>query len=141
MTPASAIALGALLGAVFLVLVGAMLWQELRGRPSSDPLEYVIEDAVQWILPQLDPEQRARLAAPGVRAILEWQVFGLQQSVKGQQRGTASVVMGPTDEMVAYVLSKIDSAEAHDVLAVLAGQFGYLQSIGAMTGEVDGSQT
>ena len=141
MSPASAIALGGLLGAVFLVLVGAMLWQELRGRPSNDPTEFVIDDAVRWVLARLDGDQRSRLGDDGVRAILEWQVFGLQRSVKGKVLGSVSVVMGPTPDTVEYILSKIDSVEPDDVTAVLTEQFGYLKSIGAVAGEAERTES
>lgn len=141
MSPASAIALGGLLGAVFLVLVGAMLWQELRGRPANDPTEFVIDDAVSWVVARLDPDQRSRLGEDGVRAILEWQVFGLQRSVKGKPLGSASVVMGPTSESVDYIVSNIDSVRRDDVTAVLSEQFGYLQSIGAIAGEAERSES
>ena len=141
MSPASAIALGGLLGAVFLVLVGAMLWQELRGRRSNDPTEFVIDDAVRWVLARLDGAQRSRLGDDGVRAILEWQVFGLQRSVKGKVLGSASVVMGPTPDTVEYILSKIDSVEPDDVTAVLTEQFGYLKSIGAVAGEAERTES
>lgn len=141
MSPASAIALGGLLGAVFLVLVGAMLWQELRGRPANDPTEFVIDDAVSWVVARLDRDQRSRLGEDGVRAILEWQVFGLQRSVKGKPLGSASVVMGPTSGTVDYIVSKIDSVRPDDVTAVLSEQFGYLQSIGAIAGEAERSES
>ncbi len=141
MSPSTALALGGLLGAVFLILVGAMLWQELRGRPSNDPTEFVIDDAVRWVLVRLDSDRRSRLGDDGVRAILEWQVFGLQRSVKGKPLGSASVVMGPTAETVDYILSKIDSVGPDDVSAVLTEQFGYLQSIGAVAGEAERSES
>ena len=141
LNPASAIALGGLLGAVFLVLVGAMLWQELRGRSSNDPTEFVIDDAVKWVLARLDGDKRSRLGDHGVRAILEWQVFGLQRSVKGKALGSASVVMGPTAETVDYIRSKIDSVEPEDITAVLTEQFGYLESIGAVAGEAERTES
>lgn len=140
MSPASAIALGALLFVVFLLLAGAMLWQEVRGRSLSDPTEFIIEDAVQWIWARLRPDERSRLSVPAVRSIIEWQVFGLQQSVKGKAPGSVSVVMGPTDETVDYIQSQIGDYAADDVRAVLAAQSGYLESIGAVGGPAEGSE-
>jgi len=118
-----------------------MLWQELRGRSSHDPTEFVIDDAVNWVLAGLDGDQRSRLGDDGVRAILEWQVFGLQRSVKGKALGSASVVMGPTVETVDYIRSKIDSIEPEDITAVLTEQFGYLESIGAVDGEAERTES
>jgi len=141
MSPASAIALGAVLAVVFLVLIGVMLFQEIRTRPSRDPAEFIIDDAVKWVWSRLDGGPKARLTPDGVRSILEWQVFGLQQSVKGKPPGSASVVMGASDESVDYILTKLDSLDPEDVRAVLAGQFGYLESIGAIAGMAEGNET
>jgi hypothetical protein len=141
MSSASAIALGAVLAVVFLVLIGVMLFQEIRTRPSRDPAEFIIDDAVNWVWSRLDGGPKARLTPDGVRSILEWQVFGLQQSVKGKPPGSASVVMGATDESVDYILTKLDSLDPEDVRAVLAGQFGYLESIGAIAGVAEGNET
>ncbi len=141
MSSATAIALGAVLAVVFLVLIGVMLFQEIRTRSSSDPAEFIIDDAVEWVWSQFDGGQKSRLTPDGVRSIIEWQVFGLQQSVKGKPLGSASVVMGATDESVGYILTKVNSFEPEDVRAVLAGQFGYLESIGAVAGIVEGNET
>lgn len=141
MSSATAIALGAALAVVFLLLVGVMLFQEIRTRASNDPAEFIIDEAVEWVWSRLDGGPKSRLTPDGVQSILEWQVFGLQQSVKGKPLGSASVVMGATDESVDYILTKENSFEPEDVRAVLAGQFGYLESIGAIAGMAEGNET
>ena len=138
MSEATAVAFGAFLAVVFLALIGVMLWQELRQRPSDGPVEFIIGDAVNWIWRELTAGQRARLTTGGVTAIVEWQVHGLQQSVKGQKVGDAEVIMGPTADSVAYIRAHAGSFESADVEAVLEAQGGYLTSIGAVAGMVEG---
>lgn len=137
MSEATAVAFGAFLSVMFLALIGVMLRQELRRRPSQGPVEFIIGDAVNWIWRELSAEQRSRLNTDEVTAIVEWQVHGLQQSVKGQKRGDAEVIMGPTADMVAYIRSHAGSFEAADVEAVLEAQGGYLTAIGAVADVVD----
>ena len=49
MSPAAMVAFVALLVGVFLVIVALIVWQEAKRRPSYEPLEYVVEDAVKHV--------------------------------------------------------------------------------------------
>ena len=135
MLPRSAIALGAGLALLFLLMVGAMAWQEFRQRPEGEPVEYILVDAVRWVLNHLPSS--VTLAPAAVTAILEWQIFALQESVKDVARGEASVTMGATDELVAYIAQAADHYTREEVAAVLEAQGGYLLSIGAVSAVVD----
>ncbi len=135
----TAVALGAVLAAFLLVLAALMVWQEgRRGRGAgSDPIEYVLDDAVAWTIDRIDAATRARLARHDVLRILEWQVFYLQQSVRGARRGQAEVVVGDTAPAVEYIVTRAaDTQGVHyrpdDVAEVLSQQGSYLESLGAI---------
>lgn len=112
-----------------------MLLQEFR-KTATDPLEFIVDDAVQFVANQLTAAQRSRLGRNGIQSIIEWQVHGLQQSVKGVRRGDGAVVMGATDDLIAYVESNAGPFQPGDVEAVLTAQAGYLESIGAVAAPV-----
>lgn len=134
----TAIALAAVLVAVFLGLVAVLLAQEGRSRRlrGSDPREYVLTDAAAWVWELLSPTTRVVVDRADVLRILEWQVFFLQESVKGIRRGGAEVVVGDTPEAVDYVVERCRLQGydyAPDVVAeVLEHQGSYLVSIGAV---------
>ena len=46
----------ALLVGVLLMIIALMVWQEARRRPSYEPLEYVINDAIKHITERISPE-------------------------------------------------------------------------------------
>lgn len=136
----TAVVFGALLLVIFLLLVAVMAWQEAKGR--HGPPEYILNDCVAWVRPRLSSEQRRRLSAQAVLAILEWQVHGAQQSVRGIKVGEAQVVLGATEETVRYICDQVasvqgDTFEHDDVAAVLGLQGEYLMSIGAVGDPVD----
>ena len=43
----------ALLVGVFLLIVALIVWQEARRRPSYEPLQYVIDDAIKHVVARL----------------------------------------------------------------------------------------
>ncbi|MDH3306310.1 MAG: hypothetical protein OEO77_02125 [Acidimicrobiia bacterium] len=136
MSPASALTLGGLLVAFFLVLVAVMLLQEMKRRPGDDPAVYALDEAVVWIRSHLDLAVRQRLDAGDVLRILEWQVYVLQQSVKGTRRGEAEVVVGVSGDVVDLIVDRCASLgvryDPADVSAVLELQGGYLSAVGAV---------
>jgi hypothetical protein len=71
----SVLALVALLVGVFLVILALVVWQEAKRRPSYEPLEYVVDDAVKHIEEGLAAEGNDSLSRGDVRRILEWEVF------------------------------------------------------------------
>ena len=76
MSPAAIIAFVALLGGVFLVIVALVVWQEAKRRPSYEPLEYVVEDAVKHV--DAGMGDGSSLSKSDIRRILEYEVFYLQ---------------------------------------------------------------
>ena len=134
----TAVALAALLAAVFLGLVAVMVIQEgPRWRSGAkDPYEYILSDATQWVWNRLDHTLRADISIDDVLRILEWQVFYLQESVKGVPRGEAAVVVGDTPAATEYIITRSAAQGATydpDLVAeVLERQTEYLVSIGAV---------
>ncbi|HSJ36074.1 MAG TPA: hypothetical protein VLB85_13570, partial [Acidimicrobiia bacterium] len=86
MTTGGAIVLGALLFALFLLIVGLMVWQEAKRRPGPPERAYVISDAVRFIIGRLDDQTRARLGRSGVQRIIEWEVHYLQGLAQKSRR-------------------------------------------------------
>lgn len=134
----TAVALAALLAAVFLGLVAVLVMQEgprWRSR-ARDPYEYILSDATQWVWDRLDHARRTGFAPGDVLRILEWQVFYLQESVRGVPRGEATVVVGDTPDAAAYIIAKsAGQGFTYDdtfVADVLEHQAAYLVSIGAV---------
>ena len=133
-----AVAVGALLSAGLLVILAAMLWQEVRRRSSADPVVYAIEDATAFVYGRLgDPAERLQPA--DVRRILEWGLY--QHQVVRPRRGDPPPVFGSGDHIGAI----LDHAEAEgydydpvDVGAVLAAESEYLVEIGAVGERVEG---
>lgn len=131
------VALGALLGAVFLSLVAILLWQEAKRRRTGEQVVYVVPEARGFIKDNLAPEVLERLGAAGISRIVEWEVFYLQGLAQKDRRIPVETVAGGSDQAVAYVRDQI--AERHgidlataDIRAVLELEAAYLQSIGAV---------
>lgn len=139
----TAIALGAVLLAFFLVLVAAMVWQEARRRPDSEPPVYALEEAASFVHDRLPAS--ATLGRDDVLRILEWQVFFLQESVRGVEAGEGEVVVGVTSEAVDYIEERTRTVQQKryaraEIEMVLAGQGGYLASIGAVAEPVQAGE-
>ena len=133
----TAVVVGAALVVFFLLLVAVMAWQEATARHSPSPSEYILGDAVSWIRPRLTSEVRSRVSAEDALAILEWQVYLLQTSVRGVRPGEGEVIVGDTAQSVEYICRQLEhlqhrQIDSEDVAAVLAGQGAYLASIGAV---------
>ena len=134
----TAVALAAVLIAVFLGLVAMLVIQEgpkWRFR-TREPYEYVLTDASRWVWARLSENARGALRQSDVLRILEWQVFYLQESVKGVPRGAGSVIVGDTPEAIAFIVEGAASQNAvyppEVVGEVLEHEATYLQSIGAV---------
>lgn len=138
----TAVALAAVLVAVFLGLVAMLVIQEgpkWRFR-SREPLEYVLTDATEWVWSRLSASGRSGLQRTDVLRILEWQVFFLQESVKGVPRGEASVIVGDTPQAVDFIVAGASSQgveySPESIAEVLEWQGTYLESIGAVADPV-----
>jgi hypothetical protein len=139
MSGLTGVALGALLLAVFLGVLGVMVWRNARERRIPAAPVYVIEDAAGFVAALLDGE--TALGRADIRRILEWEVYFLQMQARRSHRlGGGDIVAGGTDQAVEYIqvqaAAKQQVAYSEDhIRAVLAGEAAYLKSIGAV-GEV-----
>ena len=138
----SVLALVALLVGVFLVIVALVVWQEARRRPSYEPLEYVVEDAVKHVETGLEAEGKDRLRRHDIRRILEWEVFYLQGLAQDDRKTPVETVAGGHEASIEYIIDQIASKHgvsySHaDVEDVLRYEADYLYRIGAVGEEVD----
>ena len=143
MSPAVLVTFIALLVGLFLVIVAMMFWQEAKRRPSYQPLEYVIEDAVKHVHERL-PEDVA-LGKSDVRRILEWEVFYLQGLAQDDRRNPVETVAGGHQASVDYIASQIEAKHGvayplGDIEAVLRLEADYLMAIGAVGEPVESTR-
>ena len=125
----------ALLAGALLVIVAMLVWQEARRRPSYEPLEYVVNDAVKHIAERL-PEDTT-LKNPDIRRILEWEVFYLQGLAQDDRRNPVETVAGGHGQSVGYIADQIQTKHGvsypHEEIAeVLRLEADYLMAIGAV---------
>ena len=135
----SPLLLGALLLALLLGLAAALVWQEAKLRAVPEPLTYVLEDAVLFVDQHL-PES-SELAVEDIRRILEWEVVYLQGISPRGAQGLQPVRIGNSDDSILFILGQIGQSATYsegDVREVLAGEAGYLASIGALGTPVEG---
>jgi hypothetical protein len=112
---------------------------------------YDLEEAVDRVAESLPVEISAQVSFDDVRAVLGWYLDYL--AAKGMASTKAADVIGdelvvvPDDELVGWVLGRLDEAPAGDpgaeltdeqVVAILEANRGYERSIGAIGQEVDG---
>jgi len=146
---ASVLALVVLLAGVLLVIMALVVWQEARRRPSYEPLEYVVEDAVKHVEAGLQSEGNDRLSRGDIRRILEWEVFYLQGLAQEDRKTPVETVAGGHEASVDYIVGQIAtkhgvSYSRGDVEDILRLEADYLYRIGAVGEEVDldgGEQT
>jgi hypothetical protein len=135
MSPIALISLIALVVGAVLVILALIAWQEARRRPSYEPLEYVVDDAVKHVTDRLPGGTGLRPA--DVRRILEWEVFYLQGLAQEDRRNPVETVAGGHEASVDYISEQIrlkhgisyPRAEIEDVLRLEAD---YLSAIGAI---------
>lgn len=135
MSPAAIIAFVALLVGVLLVIVALVVWQEARRKPSYEPLEYVVEDAVKHIQARLSDE--SSLTRADIRRILEWEVFYLQGLAQEDRKNPVETVAGGHEASIEYIASGIEekhgvSYAQEDIESVLRLEADYLMAIGAV---------
>jgi hypothetical protein len=142
MSGPSVVVLAALLTAILLVVVGALVWQEARRRPSPAEKAYVIDEAVRFISSRLPDEVRGRLRGGGVKRVIEWEVFYLQGLAQKSRRQPVETVAGGSDASIDYIVDRIAvvngvTYDRGDVGEVLRLEAEYLMSIGAVGEPVD----
>ncbi|HJQ76379.1 MAG TPA: hypothetical protein VJ948_03845 [Acidimicrobiia bacterium] len=135
MSPVEVFTFVALLIGVLLVIVALMVWQEARRRPTYEPLEYVVNDAIKHIAENLPEDNDLR--TPDIRRILEWELFYLQGLAQDDRRNPVETVAGGHPLSVEYIADQIRTK--HDVSysqgeieEVLRLEADYLVAIGAV---------
>ncbi len=136
------LALVALLAGVLLVIMALVVWQEAKRRPSYDPLEYVVEDAVKHVETGLQSEGNDRLNRGDIRRILEWEVFYLQGLAQDDRKNPVETIAGGHEASIEYISDQIASKHGvsyshDDVEDVLRLEADYLYRIGAVGEMVD----
>lgn len=120
---------------VLLVIVAMMVWQEARRRPSYEPLEYVVNDAIKHIAERL-PEG-SDLSNTDIRRILEWEVYYLQGLAQEDRKNPVETVAGGHELSVEYIADQIRtkhdvSYSQEEIAEVLRLEADYLVAIGAV---------
>ena len=124
-----------LLVGVLLVIFAMMVWQEARRRPTYEPLEYVVNDAVKHIADRLPADTSLKNA--DIRRILEWEVFYLQGLAQENRRNPVETVAGGHEQSIEYISDQIRTKHgvsySHEEIAdVLRLEADYLVAIGAV---------
>ena len=135
MSSAEIVAFVAVLVGALLVIVALMVWQEAKRRPSYEPLEYVLNDAVKHVAERL-PEETA-LHNSDIRRILEWEVFYLQGLAQDDRSNPVETVAGGHELSIDYIADQIRSKHgvsySHgQIEEVLRLEADYLVAIGAV---------
>jgi hypothetical protein len=129
-----AVAVGALLFALLLVVLAAMLWQEARSATGTEPV-YVIDDATAYVHERLSTAAAARLEPADVARILEWGIEEHVTMARAADQAEAPV-MGSGDIIEALMersLRELGKAyDPVDIAEVIAAESGYLEAIGAV---------
>ncbi len=125
----------ALLVGVLLVIIALMVWQEAKRRPSYEPLEYIVNDAVKHISERL-PED-AEVNRADIRRILEWEVFYLQGLAQDDRKNPVETVAGGHEASIEYIANQIHTKHGvsypqSDIEEVLRLEADYLMAIGAI---------
>lgn len=125
----------ALLVGVLLVIVALMVWQEARRRPSYEPLEYVVNDAVKHIMERLP--DGVTLQRSDVRRILEWEVYYLQGLAQPKRSQPVETAAGGHAASIEYISEQIHSKHGvsysdDEIEEVLRLEADYLLAIGAV---------
>jgi hypothetical protein len=137
-----AVAAGAILFAVLLVVVAALIWQEARRSSVTETAVYWMPEAVRYVGDRLSPGAMERLGSHGVRLVLEWGVH-YHQVVAPRDEGRRPV-LGSGDAL-DYILARgAENGLAYDpfdIAEVLAAETEYLVEIGAVGGPVEDEPT
>jgi hypothetical protein len=141
-TGSSLIAFVGLLVGVLLVIAAMVVYQEAKRRPSYDPLEYVIDDAVKHISERLKAEGKTNLSRSDILRIIEWEILYLQGLAQEDRKNPVATVAGGHGASVGYIVEEIREKHGvthshEDVADVLRYEADYLVQIGAVGEPVD----
>lgn len=135
MSTSEILAFVAVLVGVLLVIVALVVWQEARRRPSYEPLEYVVNDAVKHIAERLPEDIGLRNA--DIRRIIEWEVFYLQGLAQDDRKNPVETVAGGHQSSIDYIIDQIHTKHGvsyshRQIEEVLRLEADYLMVIGAV---------
>ena len=126
-----AVAVGALLFAVLLVIVAALVWQESSGHVRQER-QYLLDDAAEFVFDRLSTDAGSRLGVDDVRDLLLW---GIEEHQRRAEAGDPAVY-GSGDVLEALMdRSRSERGEAFDavdIAEVIAAETEYLAAIGAV---------
>ena len=140
MSPAAVVGFVALLVGVFLLVVALVVWQQAIRRPSYDPLEYVIDDAIKHVQAGLGND--VSLGRADIRRILEYEVYYLQGLAQDDRKNPVETVAGGHEASIEYISSEIEAKHGvaysqENIAEVLRLEADYLMAIGAVGEPVD----
>ncbi|MDX1691901.1 MAG: hypothetical protein R3290_12860 [Acidimicrobiia bacterium] len=129
-----AVAVGALLAALLLVIVAALVWQESRRIPMSEPAVYLIDEASRYVYDRLEEDTTRRLDLDDVFRILEWGIYWNQ--VEAPKAGGRRAVVGSGDS-IEWIMERSEESmgtayDPVDIAEVIARETEYLVEIGAV---------
>jgi hypothetical protein len=135
-----AVAVGALLFAVLLVIVAALVWQE-SGERGRKQRQYLLDEAAEFVFGRLSADAGSRLGIDDVRDLLFW---GIEEHQRRAEAGDLAVY-GSGDVLEALMeRSRSERGEAHDpvdIAEVIAAETEYLAVIGAVGDAVVGEDS
>jgi len=134
-----AVGFGAVLLAVFLVIVAGFVWQGSLRSVVADPAEYLVSEAAEFVYDRLSDRALEGLDPDDVRRILDWNLH-FTQVVGPRQLGRLPII--GSGEGIEYVMDRATAAgvvvEPLDIAEVMAIETDYLLAIGAVGGPVEG---
>lgn len=133
-----AVASGAVLLALFLIIVAGLVWQGSRNSIVTDRAEYVVPEAAEFVYERLSDRALGGLDPETVRRVLDWNLHFTQ--VIGPRDLDRPLVIGGGDG-IEYVMERADAAgvalEPLDIAEIMAIETDYLLSIGAIGSPVE----
>lgn len=133
------VAVGALLFALLLGVVAALVWQEARRDPTTDPPVYLLDEAARFVRARLSEPALAALGFLDVRRILEYGIF-YNQVVAYRGEGRRPVV--GSGDGIEFVMERAAAIGKHydplHIAEVMAAETEYLVEIGAIGTAVEG---
>jgi len=133
-----AVAAGAILLALLMVVVAGFVWQHASISPGGEPVAYLVEEAAGFVHERLSPQAASDLKEWDVRRILE---FGLyhNQVVAPRRDGRPPVVgSGDAIEFVMEQAALVGKVYEPLLIAeVMAAEIEYLEAIGAVGAPVE----
>lgn len=120
-----------------MVIAAMVVYQEAKRRPSYDPLEYVIDDAVKHISERLKADGNTNLSRSDILRIIEWEIFYMQGLAQDDRNNPVETVAGGHDASVQFIVEEIRDKHGvthspEDVADVLRYEADYLVQIGAV---------